>query len=53
MIERSTKKKVNDKLIVREKLKSKANKANLRARTCTEIFVVFLKCTLEEGFGWF
>ena len=30
---------------------SKASKAKLRARTCTAIFEVFLKCTLESDLG--
>ena len=33
-----------------KRLKSKDNKSS-EQRTCAAIFVVFLKCTLEKGFG--
>ena len=51
-LKQGAKSKIEDLLIVkRENLKSKANNKTLRARTCTAIFVVFLKCTLESDLG--
>ena len=53
-LKEGAKSKIEDKVIVeREKLESKANNTKLRARTCTAIFVVLLKCTLEKGLGCF